>query len=332
VDFWALVFNPSTMHRLVHVWIGAFLVGTFFIMSISAFYLLRKKHEEFARRSFDGALMFATVAALAMLLSGHMQAENVYEHQPAKMAAFEGHFETGPAGLSLFGIPDAEAETIHLNISIPGGLGILLHGDPDAPVVGLDRFRPEDRPPVLLSFTSYHTMVGLGFAFIGLTLLATFLRWRGRLYRTRWLLVVFVPAVILPIAANELGWVAAEVGRQPWSVHPPVPWNADGTDMVTGDDGFAAYDEAAGLRTADSVSPGVDGGKVLASIIGFGLIYLALGAVWLIVLDKKIRQGPSEERPPPGEGGLLDAASGLAAHEDRLTGRESGEGDGEVAP
>ncbi|MDH4350724.1 MAG: cytochrome ubiquinol oxidase subunit I, partial [Gemmatimonadota bacterium] len=180
-DFWALVFNPSTMQRLIHVWLGAFILGAFFIMSISAWYLLKGRHEAFARRSFGGALLLGTVASLAALVSGHSQARNVYAHQPAKIAAFEAHFSTGRGDLSLFGFPDEDAGVIRGNVAIPGGLSFLLHDDFTTPVLGLDRIRPEDRPPVLLPFLSYRAMVGLGMGFIGLTLLASFLHWRGRL-------------------------------------------------------------------------------------------------------------------------------------------------------
>ena len=178
-DFWAMVFNPSTVHRLVHVWLGCFILGAAFIMSISAWYLLHRKHEEFARRSFTGALILATVSSFAMFVGGHFQAHNVYETQPAKMAAFEAHFKTGPGDLSIIGWPDEEAETIRGNLSVPGGLGMLLFSDPDKEVIGLDRFRPEDRPPVATSYLSYHLMVGIGSFFGGFTLLASLLRWRG---------------------------------------------------------------------------------------------------------------------------------------------------------
>ena len=328
VDFWALVFNPSSVHRLVHVWIGAFLVGAFFVMSIAAWYLLKGKHGEFARRSFDGGLALATVSALAMLVSGHGQAGSVYRHQPAKLAAFEGHYVTGPADLHLFGLPDDAAQKVRYGVAVPGGLGLLLHGDPRASVVGLDRFRPEDRPPVGISFQSYHLMVALGMAFIGLTLLASFLRLRGTLYQTRWLLWLFVPAVVLPIAANELGWVAAEVGRQPWIVHPPVSWSADGTDVVTGPDGRVAYDERLGLRTLAAASPNVAASQVLGSLVAFGFIYLALGAVWVFVLDRKIKHGP-DEAPPHASGsreGMLEAAALRAVHEGRMTDGERADG------
>jgi cytochrome d ubiquinol oxidase subunit I len=321
VDFWALVFNPSAVHRLVHVWIGAFILGAFFIMSISAYYLLRGRHVEFAKRSFEGALLFATVASLAAVISGHFQGRSVYRYQPAKLAAFEAHYRTGPGDLSLIGLPDDAAETIRFNLAIPGGLSFLVHDDFDEPVVGLDRFRRADRPPVLLSFASYHVMIALGTLFIVLTLTAAVLRWRGRLYSARWLLWVFVFAVVGPVLANELGWVAAEVGRQPWIVHPPVEWTAQG-DLVVGPEGVVEYDESLGLRTADAASPSVAASQVLGSIIGFGLLYLGLLAVWLYVLDSKIRHGPEEPPLPhalPGEG-ALSAVVRRQDHSGSLTG------------
>ena len=106
MDFWALVFNPSSINRLVHTLIGAFILGAFFIMSISAWYLLKRRHEEFARRSFSGALIFATVFSCLQLFSGHSNARMVARQQPIKLAAFEGLFQSGPARLSLFGVPD----------------------------------------------------------------------------------------------------------------------------------------------------------------------------------------------------------------------------------
>jgi cytochrome d ubiquinol oxidase subunit I len=331
-NFWQLVFNPSAVHRLVHVLIGCFIMGAFFVMSISAWYLLRKRHEQFARRSFTGALILATVASLAALASGHLQAKSVYRHQPAKLAAFEGHFRTGPADLSLFGIPDEAGERVNFNLAVPGGLSFMVHEDFQEPVIGLDRFRPEDRPPVLIPFFSYHVMVGLGFAFIALTLTGSFLLWRGSLFERRWLLWVFVFGILGAVAANQLGWVAAEVGRQPWIVHPPMLRDAAGEPLLD-EDGFIRYETVrvrlpdgdereavAGMKTVDGVSEVVKAGEVMASMVMFGLIYLLLGALWVFVLNNKIQAGP---HPPPraGEkpGGLLDAAGSLVGHRDSMT-------------
>lgn len=297
-DFWAMVFNPSAMHRLGHVILGSYIQGAFFVMSISAWYVLRKRHVEIATRGFTLALIFGALASVAILVSGHAQASKVAVTQPAKLAAFEGHFETGPAPLYLIGWPDEKNNKVH-GLAVPGGLSYLLHGDFDTPVKGLDAFPPEDRPPVLIPFLTYHVMVGLGFAFIGLCGLALFYRVRGTLFQKRWLMWIFVIAVVGPILANQAGWVAAEVGRQPWIVY-----------------GL--------LRTSDALSQHVTAEMVLASIIMFGLIYALLFAVWVYVLHQKIRHGPDE----PGEGGeqgkgLLEAAGERAGKTGSMTGGES---------
>jgi cytochrome d ubiquinol oxidase subunit I len=330
-DFWALVFNPSTMHRLVHVWIGCFIMGAFFIMSISAWYLLRRRHEDFARRSFTGALLLGTVASLAALVSGHFQSRNVYRHQPAKLAAMEAHFETG-GDLTLLGIPDQGESRVHGAITIPGGLSFLVHDDLTTPVLGLDRFRPEHRPPVLMSFFSYRLMVGIGVGFIGLTVVASILRWRDRLYGHRWLLWIFVFAILPATAANQLGWVAAEVGRQPWVVQPAVLRGADGEPLLDAD-GYVRYatipvtqpdgstrEVIAGLTTADGISESVTAGQVLTSIVLFGTIYLLLGALWLVVLDRKIRHGPDQPAGPAPLPSLADVAARRVDHRDGLAG------------
>jgi cytochrome d ubiquinol oxidase subunit I len=331
-DFWALVFNPSTVQRLVHVWLASFIVGAFFIMSISAWYLLRRRHEEFARRSFGGALLLGTLASLGALVSGHSQARNVYRHQPAKLAAFEAQFTTGRGDLSLFGLPDEIAGRVRYAVAVPGGLSFLLFDDFHASVLGLDRVRPEDRPPVLIPFASYHLMVGLGTAFVALTLVAAYLRWRGRLFETRWLLWVFVFAVGGAVAANQLGWVAAEVGRQPWIVQPPIVRGPDGAPALDAD-GYLRYQTAlvrqpdgtqrevvAGLRTANAVSEVVSSTQVLTSMVLFGLIYLLLGALWIVVLDHKIRAGP-EPGPAAARQGpdLAGAAGSLVGHQASMT-------------
>jgi cytochrome d ubiquinol oxidase subunit I len=291
-------------------------------MSISAWYLLHRRHEEFARRSFTGALILATVSSLAMLVSGHRQAQNVYETQPAKLAAFEAHYKTGPADLSIVGVPDEESETIRGNVSVPGGLGLLLFNDAKAEIVGLDRFRPEDRPPVAVSFFSYHLMVGIGVFFIALTVWASWLRWRGTLYNKRWLLCVFVAAVVPAFIANEAGWVAAEVGRQPWIVYAPLVRDADGAPVVDAD-GYYQFDESQGLRTSAGVSRAIAAEQVLGSILMFGGIYALLGVLWVFVLHQKISHGPDPHEPEPAPGttqrGALSAASERVTHERSLT-------------
>ncbi len=291
-DFWAMVFNPSSVDRLVHTLIGSFILGAFFVMSITAWYILHGRHVKLAKQSFTIALVFGTIASLSALVSGHEQANTVSVTQPAKLAAFEGHFKSGPGDMYLFGFPDEEREIVRYGIAIPGGLSFLLHNDFSTPVTGLDQFAKEDRPPVGISFQFYHIMIALGMFFIGLTLLASFLRWRGTLFEKRWLMWVFVVAIIGPYIANQAGWIAAEVGRQPWIVY-----------------GL--------LRTSDALSKAVSAEEVLASIILFTIIYLFLLAVWLYVMNDKIKHGPDEsalaaEGVPTGS--LLDTMSTLADH------------------
>jgi len=304
-DFWAMVLNPSSVDRLTHTLIGALILGGFFATSVSAYYLLKGRHTLFARRCFAIGLGIAAVFSVLALVTGHDQARQVARTQPAKLAAFEGHFRTGAADLWLWGWPDAETGEIHGGVALPGMLGFLVHDDTQAEVTGLDAFAPEDRPPVWLTFQAYHLMVALGMAFIGLTLGTLPLLWRGRVFRMRWLLWVYVFAVLGPFAANQAGWVAAEVGRQPWIVYPSVQ---NGIEMP-------------GLRTSDGLSESVTAEHVLWSIIMFGLIYALLFAVWIYVLDSKIRHGPDEPEPtaaPPG-GGFFETAAEMTGGQRSLT-------------
>ncbi len=319
VDFWGVVFNPSTVERLTHTLIGAFLMGAFFIMSISAYYLLTRRHEEFARRSFTGALIFGTVFSLAQLVSGDSNSRMVARHQPAKLAAFEGHFETRPAGLTLFGWPDVESRRMQGDIAIPGLLSLMVHGDRDKPVLGLDAVPPAYWPPILPSFISFRLMVGIGMLFIVLTLVASFLRWRGTLFQKRWLMWAFVFAVTLAVAGNQLGWIAAEIGRQPWVVHPRVERDAGG-DFVLDQAGLLQYRLDEGLHTNRAVSEALHGSQVVGSIVMFGLVYLLLLAVWILVLNSKIHKGPEPVAiPAGGRGGFLRAASERVDHDASMT-------------
>ncbi|HEY9759536.1 MAG TPA: cytochrome ubiquinol oxidase subunit I [Oculatellaceae cyanobacterium] len=274
-DFWAMVFNPSSMYRLTHVWLGAFILGAFFALSIAAFYLLKNKHQEFAKHTFLIALIYAALGSCSELVSGHMQARAVARNQPAKLAALEAHYKTGTAGseLYLFGIPDPKKEEVNFGLAIPNFLSVLVYDDPNKPVAGLDKFPREDWPPVVIPFLSYHIMIALGMFFIAMSLLGLLLYWQGTLFQQRWLLWCYVFSVLGGYAANETGWVCAEVGRQPWLVY-----------------GL--------LRTTDGVSPHLAATHVLASIIMFGIVYLFLFAVWVFVLNDKIQHGPELSNAP----------------------------------
>jgi cytochrome d ubiquinol oxidase subunit I len=267
-DFWAMVFNPSSVTRLTHVWIGSFLAGAFLVLSISAYYLLKKRHEHFARVSFKIALFVATIFSLAQLFVGHQSAEVVAEYQPAKLAALEGHYDdTKPADMFILGYVDQKNEKAK-GLYIPGGLSFLTKGDFNAKVTGLNSFKPEDRPgAVNFVFQTYHLMVAIGMFLIALTLYASWLWWRGKLFKYKWLLYIFAFSVLLPQIANQVGWYSAEVGRQPWVVY-----------------GL--------LRTSKALSQAVTANQVMFSLIMFTVVYIILFILFIYLLNKKIKHGP----------------------------------------
>jgi len=291
-DFGAMVFNPSSMQRLAHTVIGAYILAAFFVMSITAYYILKGRHLNFAKKSFTIALIVATVASLAEPISGDLQGKKVAQTQPAKLAAMEAVFHTGQGAtpLYLFGQPDPKLQQVNYGIAIPGLLSWLAYADPHQPVAGLDQIPPQDWPPVVATFQAFHVMVWLGGLFVVLTLVGMYLLWKGTIFEKRWLLWTFVLVVPLPYVANQFGWMTAEVGRQPWVVY-----------------GL--------LRTSDALSKAVVANQVLGSIIMFVVIYALLFVVWVFVLDSKIKHGPDEVGPLPigtARGGLLGIA-GLRA-------------------
>ncbi|MCC7377515.1 MAG: cytochrome ubiquinol oxidase subunit I [Verrucomicrobiales bacterium] len=268
-DFWAMVFNPSSVERLSHTLMGCWQAGAFLVLSVSAFYLLRGRHLVFARKSFQVAIGLALVASVLQLVSGHFSAEVVARHQPAKLAAMEGHYEAqAPADLYLLGWVDTANERT-LGLKIPGGLSLLLHGRTDAPIRGLRDIPVSERPPVQATFQFYHLMVAIGFGLIALSILGVAALWRPRLLASPWLLRLFIVSVLGPQIANQVGWFTAEVGRQPWIVY-----------------GL--------LRTSDGLSRAVRAEHVLTSLILFTVIYALLFAVFVYLLHQKIVHGPDE--------------------------------------
>jgi len=266
VDFWAMVFNPSSIERLTHTLGGAWLTGAFLVISVSAYYLLKNKHIEFSLKSLKIGFIIALVASLFQLITGHSSAKQVYEYQPAKLAAFEGHYETTKGDLYLIGWVDEKNQNT-VGIKIPGLLSYLLFNDFEKPVTGLNEFKKEDRPPVNIVFQTYHFMVGIGFLLILLSILGLYLTLKNKIADNKTFLFVSVFSVILPHLANQLGWMSAEIGRQPWIVYNL-------------------------LRTKDALSKSVDSNEVMFSLILFTLIYVLLFILFIYLLDKKIKSGP----------------------------------------
>ncbi|MBK9292251.1 MAG: cytochrome ubiquinol oxidase subunit I [Bacteroidetes bacterium] len=286
-DFWAMVFNPSSVDRILHTWIGALIAGAFLVMSVHAWYILKGRYVEMSRKAFGLALIVAAFFSVMQLVTGHSSASGVAKNQPEKLAAFEGHYnQSDPAHLYLFGWVNHEKQKVY-GPYVPGGLSFLIHGNFDTPVPGLNDF-PKDEIPTQVNaiFQFYHLMVAFGLFFIALTLFGLWMWWRGRLFETKWLLWIFVFAVVLPQLANQFGWFAAEMGRQPWVVYKL-------------------------LRTSDAFSPTVTAQNVLFSLILFTLVYALLFVLFIYLLDKKIKAGPYDERNEEGRPLQEDIANQL---------------------
>ena len=269
-DFWAMVFNPSSVDRLTHTLSGAWLAGAFLIMSIAALYIIKKRNIDFAQKSFKVGLGIAVFASLFQLFTGHQSAVGVSKNQPAKLAAIEAHYDSNAvADLYLYGWVDENQREVKFGIALPKFLTFLVHNDFKTPIRGLDSFDKKDLPPINIVFQTYHLMVAIGMALIGLSLLALFLLWRGTLFRSNWLMKTFVLAVLLPQIANQVGWYSAEIGRQPWIVYNL-------------------------LRTSDALSKAVVANQVLFSLILFTLIYALLLVLFLFLLNEKIKHGPED--------------------------------------
>lgn len=277
VDWWAAVFNPSFPYRLVHMVLAAYLTTAFIVGAVGAWHLLRNGQDRGARIMFSMAMWMAVLVAPLQIIAGDFHGLNTMEHQPAKIAAMEGHYETHKgAPLILFGIPDDDAEETRFTIEIPKLGSLILTHELDGEVKGLKEWPRADRPPAEIVFWSFRIMVGLGFAMAGMGLWSLWYRLRGRLFDGRWLLwsaVAMGPSGIVAVLA---GWVTTEVGRQPYTVY-----------------GL--------LRTADSISP-LDAPAVAASLLAFVIVYFAVfgaGVFYLLRLMKK-----------PPETGLVDVDIG----------------------
>ncbi len=312
-DFWAMVLNPSSLDRLTHVILGAWMAGAFLVVSVSAYYLLRGRHLDFAKASMKIGLAFGTVATLLQMVSADSTARGVVVNQPVKLAAMEGLWETQPyAPLNLVGWVDTSTRTTH-GIAIPGLLSFLSWRDFAKPVAGLNQLPPDETllrfhpgatpeelaalrpsywPKVNAVFQTYHLMIMMGMAMLGIVMVGCFFWWKGWLFRTdlwwsRAFLWVLVFSVLGPQIANQAGWFTAEMGRQPWIVYEL-------------------------LKTSDALSKVVTAEHVLASLIMFLFIYSLLFAVFIYLLNRKIQHGPDE-----GEDSTEMPASWIALMERR---------------
>ncbi|MFN4114094.1 MAG: cytochrome ubiquinol oxidase subunit I [Sphingomonadaceae bacterium] len=306
-SWWDIVFNPSFPYRLVHTVIAAYLTTAFVVGAVGAWHLLKARKagtaNPHARKMFSMAMWMAALVAPIQIFAGDMHGLNTLEHQPAKVMAMEGHYQSHPEGapLILFGIPDSDAKTVRYAIEIPKASSLILKHDLNAPLAGLDTIPDDEQPPVGVVFWSFRIMVGIGFAMLGIGLWSLAARWRGRLYDWQMLhraALVMGPSGFVAVIA---GWITTEVGRQPWTVY-----------------GL--------LRTADSVSP-LAAPAVAASLLAFVVVYFAVfgtGTWYILKLMSK--------SPEPGEKGVKRGDTGPIRTAGITPGPTQNPGDPDVLP
>lgn len=269
-DFFAAAVNFSTVPRYLHTVVGGWMSGSLFLAGISAWYILKKRDLDYAKPILKLALIIFIITSFLQYGTGHYHAVQVAKTQPVKMAAMEGLWEskTG-APLSVFGIPCEKEKKTYFEIGIPKLLSIMIHADPNAKVQGLNDFPAENYPPVFLTFQVYHVMIGLGAVFALISLIGLILLVKDKLFKTDWYLKILLFAIPLPLISNEMGWMAAEIGRQPWAVYNV-------------------------LRTADAASVVVPAWQILATIIMFTVLYGILVTFFVKFLIQLIKKGPEK--------------------------------------
>jgi len=292
-DWWAVIFNPSFPYRLTHT-VNAFYITTgFVVVGVAAHYLRHERHQEEAKTMLTMTLTLLTVLVPLQILLGDLHGLNTLQHQPVKVAAMEGNWETQrrmPA--TLFAIPDEKAERNHFEVSIPAIGSLYLTHDIDGEVKGLKNWPREERPPVAIVFFAFRIMVGLGVLMLLLILWSWLLRFRNGLFESRRFLLFCVflfPAGFIAVIA---GWTTTEVGRQPWLVYNH-------------------------MRTAEGVSPTLTGGNVFASFVIYAAVYLLVFGTGIGFLVKLVTKGP-QPLPEPREPALDERPArplSIASHE-----------------
>ncbi|MCU7491120.1 MAG: cytochrome ubiquinol oxidase subunit I [Ignavibacteria bacterium] len=270
-SFFDAVFNESTLPRYFHTVDAALMCGAFFVAGIAAYYLLRKQHLEVAKSAMKVAVIFGLIVSVMEVFPfGHVHAQQVARTQPEKFAAIEGLYTTQTgAPVVLFAIPSAPPPALHAKIEVPKLLSYMAFGDVNAKVRGINEFPKDEIPPLVMTFVSFHTMVGLGM-FMILVLAWAFISMRkNTLWENKKLLKILLWSIPVPVLACQVGWMAAEIGRQPWIVYKL-------------------------LRTSFAASITVSAGEILFSIIMFGIIYLSLLGLYIFLLAKEVKHGPEE--------------------------------------
>jgi len=270
-SFWQVMLNPFAGWQYLHTINGALLTAAYAIGATGAYYLLEGRHADFARQSVRLGVIAGVILSLTQAFpTGDMNSRNVTDYQPVKLAAMEGLLATQPgAPLAIIGMPDPDNNRLIDPIYVPGLLSYLAYGNSRATVKGLDAYEKDLWPPVELTYYTYHIMVGLGTLFVAQMVLGLFLLWRRRLESSRWFLWTLMLAIPFPYIANEAGWTATEVGRQPWLVY-----------------GL--------LKTPAGTSATVASGETIFTTLGFAGIYALLALLFIFLVGRVIAQGPDE--------------------------------------
>ena len=301
-DFLAAAFNPSTLPRYTHVVVALLIMGAFASLAVGAWYLLRGKHADFAMKTIRVGAVVGIVASCALIVTAHSSAVEVSQEQPTKLAMMEGMYGDEVPPLYAFGWVDEENQQVITPFSIPGGTSFLATGTWDTQYQGLNSLAQTEKYgdmdvadlPVNLVFQSYHLMVAMyGLIMITAILAVVFSLRGGRIRSMRWLQKLLLVSPLFPFIAIQVGWITAEVGRQPWVVYP----------STSGPDGVS-------LLTNNAISQSVSAPELLMTLALFAAVYVFLFVGWARVISRFIERGPVGDAAP-----AADAADNAAVKE-----------------
>jgi len=282
-DWFAIIFNPSFPVRLAHMVLAAFITTCFVIGGVGASYLLRGVHVEAGRRMLKAAVLFAAITVPAQVLVGDLHGLNVLEHQPMKVAAMEGHWESKPQGEGMpfivFAVPNERQERNDLEIAIPRAGGLILRHSWNGDIAPLKSVPATERPPVKPVFYAFRVMVGLGTLLLIVTLFSLFKLWRRKLYESRLALHGWRLLTLAGFVCMLSGWYVTEIGRQPYVIY-----------------GL--------LRTADAVSPTLVAAAVMTSLIVYMVVYAIVFGAGVWYLTRLVKKGPLPHEPPQDTRGV----------------------------
>ena len=271
-SWFEVIFNPSFPYRLVHMVLAAYLTTAFVVGAVGAWHLLKSQQNQAARTMFSMAMWMAVIVAPLQIIAGDIQGLNTLEHQPRKVAAMEGDFETQRgAPLILFGIPNSAEERIDYALKIPKLGSLILTHDLNGEVKGLKEWPKAERPPVGPVFWAFRIMVGLGFAMLSIGVWSLWQRYRGRMYEAKWLhraAIVMGPSGFIALLA---GWTVTEVGRQPFTVY--------------------------GLLTTAQSASAIDATAVATSLLAFILVYFTLFGSGIFYIFRQMAKTPGDHEP-----------------------------------